>query len=361
MLKNLLVCISIFALIFGVTSSGNAEVRTYSNEFLAIGVGASGLGMSNAFVAKTNDVTAGYWNPAGLLGVNSDIQIALMHSEYFQGMVKYDYGAIASKLDSNSAVGFSFIRAGVDKIPNTLELIDSEGNINYDKIKWFSAADNAYMFSYARKSKVKGLNYGGTIKVIYRKVGSFAKAWGFGLDAGVQYKTKKWNLAVMVRDVTSTFNAWSFSFTDAEQQILLATSNEVPENSIEVTLPKMIWGIARDVKLGKEFVLTPEIDVDFTFDGKRNTVVKSNFSSISPHAGIELGYHDLVYVRAGIGQIQSYRDFDDITKTKAQPNIGVGIKMKNLTIDYALTNVGGVTIAPYSNVFSLKLNINKRS
>ena len=123
----------------------------------------------------------------------------------------------------------------------------------------------------------------------------------------------------------------------------------------------MIWGIARDVKLGKEFVLTPEIDVDFTFDGKRNTVVKSNFSSISPHAGIELGYHDLVYVRAGIGQIQSYRDFDDITKTKAQPNIGVGIKMKNLTIDYALTNVGGVTIAPYSNVFSLKLNINKRS
>ena len=41
----------------------------YSNEFLSIGVSAKALGMSNAVVAGSDDVTAGYWNPAGLTGL----------------------------------------------------------------------------------------------------------------------------------------------------------------------------------------------------------------------------------------------------------------------------------------------------
>ena len=62
----------------------------YSNEFLAIGVGGRSLGMSNACVATIDDVTSGYWNPAGLMGIESDLQIGLMHSEYFAGIAKYD-------------------------------------------------------------------------------------------------------------------------------------------------------------------------------------------------------------------------------------------------------------------------------
>ncbi|NQY10081.1 MAG: PorV/PorQ family protein [Flavobacteriales bacterium] len=331
-----------------------------SNEFLSIGVGASSLGMSNSYVARVNDVTAGYWNPAGLLGVQSNVQIAAMHSEYFQGMVKYDYAGIASKLDSNSAIGFSYIRAGVDGIMNTLELMDADGNINYDNIKEFSAVDNAFLFSYARKSKIKGLRYGANVKVIYRKVGSFANAWGFGLDAGAQYRLKKWDFAVMARDVTSTFNAWSFSFTDAEQAVLVSENNEVPENSLEITLPKMILGVSRKLQIKEHFTIITEIDMDFTFDGMRNAVLKSNVVSMAPHMGIEFGYHNLVFLRGGVGHIQQYTELDAV-KTKVQPNIGVGIKIKNLTIDYALTNVGGVSVAPYSNLFSLKLDINKRS
>jgi hypothetical protein len=71
----------------------------------------------------------------------------------------------------------------VDNIPNTIELIDADGNINYDRITSFSAADYAFIFSYARKLAVPGLTIGGNAKVIYRKVGDFASAWGFGLDA----------------------------------------------------------------------------------------------------------------------------------------------------------------------------------
>jgi hypothetical protein len=43
--------------------------QKYSNEFLAIGVGADAYGMGNAVVASADGVSAAYWNPAGLVGV----------------------------------------------------------------------------------------------------------------------------------------------------------------------------------------------------------------------------------------------------------------------------------------------------
>ncbi|TNE75912.1 MAG: hypothetical protein EP333_03490, partial [Bacteroidetes bacterium] len=67
----------------------------YSNEFLAIGVGADALGNGNAFVAQTDGVSSGYWNPAGLTQVNKWLEVGLMHSEYFAGIAKYDYLGLA--------------------------------------------------------------------------------------------------------------------------------------------------------------------------------------------------------------------------------------------------------------------------
>jgi hypothetical protein len=46
-----------------------AQPPKYSNDFMYIGVGAHNFGMGNAVVASTSDVTAGYWNPAGLVRI----------------------------------------------------------------------------------------------------------------------------------------------------------------------------------------------------------------------------------------------------------------------------------------------------
>ena len=178
-----------------------AQAPKYSNEFLAIGVGGRSLAMSNSCVSTISDVTSGYWNPAGLLGIKTDMQVGLMHSEYFAGIAKYDYGALAKRIDTSSAFALSFIRFAVDGIPNTTELIDAGGNWDYDRITTLSAADYAFIISYARTPKIKGLRLAGSAKIVRRVVGNLGGAWGFGLDAGAQYDYRKWKFGAMARDI----------------------------------------------------------------------------------------------------------------------------------------------------------------
>ena len=337
------------------------QAPKYSNEFLAIGVGGRPLGMSNACVSSVNDVTAGYWNPAGLLGIKNDMQFGLMHSEYFAGIAKYDYGAVARRLDSSSAFGLSMVRFGVDNIPNTTELIDAAGNVDYDKITQFSAADYGFIFSYARTPKIKGLVLGANAKIIRRIVGDFAGAWGFGLDAGAQYEHKSWKFGAMARDVTSTFNAWSYNLTDEMKDVFTATGNEIPTNSIELTLPRLILGASRKFDLMKDLTMLGELNVDMTFDGKRNVLIKGDPISVDPHFGLEFGYKGIAFLRGGVMNIQQEQDVTGKPMTTLEPNFGVGIKLKRLNVDYVLTDVGNQSIAPHSHIFSLRLDINKQT
>ncbi|MBW7936446.1 MAG: hypothetical protein H3C71_04715, partial [Flavobacteriales bacterium] len=104
----------LIVILFSLPALAQAQVNKYANAFLDIGIGAHSLGMSNAVTASLEDVTCGYWNPAGLPYMQRDIQISFMHNEHFAGIVKYDYGGIAVKFNEKSAGAFTFIRSGVD-------------------------------------------------------------------------------------------------------------------------------------------------------------------------------------------------------------------------------------------------------
>ena len=332
--------------------------RKYSNEFLAIGVGARALGMSGAFTSAVSDATSGYWNPAGLTGLSAKYQGALMHSEYFAGIAKYDYGAFATRLDPKSVMAVSVVRFGVDDIPDTSELIDANGNINYDRIQSFSAADYGFLFSYARKLKKEGLSVGANAKIIHRKVGDFAKSWGFGLDAGIQYNPGKWRWAAMARDITSTFNAWTYNLSPEQRDAFEKTGNTIPVNTVEVTLPTLTLGGARTFVLGKKFSLLTEIDLQTTFDGMRNTVIRDKTFSMTPVLGLEAGYRNIVFLRGGIGNLQNIQNDENTGRiTTFQPNLGLGLRIKSIYIDYALTDIGDQSTSLFSNVFSLRFDI----
>jgi len=330
-------------------------VRKYSNEFLNIGVDAAAFGMGKAVVATSSDVNAGYWNPAGLTQIE-DYQGSLMHAEYFAGIAKYDYAAFAMPIDNESAIALSIIRFGVDDILDTTELIDSEGNIDYNRIDLFSAADYALNIGYARKLLFKDLNIGFNAKIVHRQIGDFASSWGFGLDAALQFQRDQWHFGLMLRDITTTFNAWSIDDEKFKAiQDAVPGENQSEPETVEITLPKAQLGIARKFELTRDFGLLAEVDLNMRFT-KTNDIIASDFVSIDPALGMQLDFINMVFLRFGMGNLQNRLEFDNSTSLSFQPNLGVGFKYHGIQVDYALTNIGSVGNALYSNVFSLKVD-----
>lgn len=345
----------LFTLFTLITSA--QTTRKYSNEFMNIGVDAAALGMSNTVVSQTADVNSGYWNPAGLVHLE-DKQLALMHSSYFANIANYNYIAYGMPLDDKSAVGISLIRFGVDDILDTTQLIDDQGNINYDRISTFSTADYGLTFSYARKLPLDGLNFGVNAKIIRRIIGDFASSWGFGLDAGIQFENKKgWKFGVMARDITTTYNAWSIDEDNFERisGAIEGQNQELPETT-EITIPKLEIGMSKQWVFHYDYSLTAAANLNVRFE-ENNDVISTSFASINPALGFEFGYTDLVFLRGGMGNFQNELQQDNSEQLTFQPNFGVGFKYKGIYIDYAFTDIGDQSAALYSNVFSLKVDL----
>jgi hypothetical protein len=344
--------------LFSLNTRGQFTTPKYSNEFLSIGVGARALGMSNSVVSNVSDGTSAYWNPAGLLKIEDKYEVSLMHAAYFAGISNYDFVGFAMPVDSMSHMAISALRFGVDDIPDTRFLYDANGRINYDNIRFFSAADYAFLFSYARKIPVLGgLDVGANFKVVHRNVGEFANAWGFGVDIGAQKAIGRWQLGLMFRDVTGTFNAWSHN-ADLVKDVYAHTGNVIPVSSVEVTLPRLILGISRNFTLGEKIALLASADIETTFDGKRNVALKTEVMSFAPSAGIELDYAKIAFLRLGAGKFQEIKGFNNTKMTSWQPNFGLGVKVNVFRIDYALTDFSNSAQALYSHVFSLSLGLN---
>jgi hypothetical protein len=321
-----------------------------------IGVDAAALGMANAMTASTNDVNSGYWNPAGLVHLE-DHQLSLMHANYFANIAKYDYIAYANTIDDESAWGISLIRFGVDDILNTTELIDSQGNIDYNRISLFSTADYGVTFSYARKLQIPGFQYGVNAKIIRRVVGKFASSWGFGFDAGLQFEKNDWQFGLMLRDITTTYNVWSIDEAEYKKiaDAIPGQNQELPE-STEITAPKAQLGLSKKFIIRYDYSILAAANINMQF-AQTNDILSTDFVSIDPALGFEFGYTDLVFLRAGVGNFQNIQQIDNTEKVGFQPNIGLGFKYKGIQIDYALTNLGNQSAALYSNIFSVKVDL----
>lgn len=353
--------VAIAAIVLGTTP---LVAQKYSNEFLAIGVGARAHGMAGAQVAHANDLTAAYWNPAGLTNIEDPMQVAAMHAEWFAGVAQYDYLGFAKALnrERGSVLAFSLIRLGIDNIPYTINLVNSDGTINYGNLSSFSAADYAFIGSYAQHLHNPEFSVGGNVKIIRRVIGKIGSAWGFGSDLGLQWKHGHWMAGIQARDLTTTFNAWSFTLTEKEKQVFTSTGNEIPKSNSEITKPRFIFGGGYRTDLSSKMSLLAAADLEMTTDGERNVLVHSKAFNIDPRIGFELDYRHLVQLRLGAGNFQRVTDDFDLTQKRLvlQPNFGIGLRLGRIQLDYALTDIGNVSQVQYSHIFSLRLDLKER-
>ncbi|WP_426061609.1 PorV/PorQ family protein [Hymenobacter sp. B1770] len=345
----------------------STKTPKYSNEFLNIGVGARALGMGKVQVSLADNATAGYWNPAGLANQTQKYDGVLMHSELFAGVVKNDYGAFSMPLDDKSAIGVSVMRLGVDNIADTRNLINEYGYIDYNKIELFSVADYALLLSYARKlGNVEGLSVGANGKIIYRNIGKFASGYGFGIDAGLQYNHKGWNLGLMARDITTTFTQWNINAEEYTKGINSTIANgpdAIPTNSAEITLPRLVLGAGRRFELPKQFSALVAVDLETTTDGQRNTPISTKAVSVDPRIGVEFGYKDLVFLRGGAGNYQKIQNFSANSNGtfdsnwKGQYSVGAGVAVSGLRVDLALSRLAVEKLGSSSQTNSLIVSL----
>lgn len=301
-----------------LTSSYYLNAQTvfgkYAGEFMAIGIGGRPLGMGGAFTALANDVTAGYYNPAGLANLNYP-QIALMHSEQFGNLVNYDYGAAAVPFGKDLTFGLSIMRLGVDGIPDTREaLVDpNTGNIIYDikrpsaridpsLVKEFSDQDWAFYLSFAKRSS-ENFVYGANVKIIRRDIGEYS-ATGIGFDIGAQYNAfENFFVGANFQDVTTTMVAWS----TGRQELITPTAKVGAAYLFEF--------------LGGKFL--PAFDLDIRFENRQYA---SNFNigpvSFDMHAGLEYNFKGIVAIRGGYNDVKQF-------------TVGAGVKLPKLNIDYS--------------------------
>ena len=345
----------------------STKTPKYSNEFLNLGVGARALGMGKVQVSLADNATAGYWNPAGLVNQTHKYDGVLMHSELFSGVVKNDYGAFSMPLDDKSAIGVSVMRLGVDNIADTRNIVNEYGHVDYSKIELFSVADYALLLSYARKlGSVEGLSVGANAKVIYRNIGKFAHGYGFGVDAGVQYNHKGWNLGLMARDITTTFTQWTINADEYNKGINSTYANgkdPVPTNSSEITLPRFVLGAGRRFELPKEFSALVAVDLETTTDGQRGTPISTKTVSVDPRLGVELGYKNLVFLRGGAGNYQTIQSFAVNSNGafdsswKGQYSLGAGVAVSGLRVDLALSRLAVEKLGSTSQTNSLIVSL----
>jgi hypothetical protein len=312
--------------------AGSFGVGKYAGEFISIGVGARALGMGGAYVAMANDVTAGYWNPAGLSRIMYP-EIALMHDERFGSLINYDYGAVAIPYGRSASLAFSVIRLGADGIHNTKDalidpngggILDDAARIDYDKLTFFNAADWTFYLTYSRKHSDK-FSYGFNAKLVRRDLGD-NHANGIGFDVGLWYNPwERIMLGVNVQDVTTTLLAW-----DTGRNELIS--------------PTMKLGTAYMIDLfgGKIF---PAFDVDVRFENRRSSA-NANLGGISFdfHGGFEYDFKNLFAFRSGMNDLGQF-------------TVGAGVRLPKLYIDYSFAKFDAIEELGNTHRISLRFSL----
>jgi len=281
--------------------NGEWSKAKYADAFLMNPLGSRAAAMGGAFTAVASDVSAIYWNPAGLVHI-SCAQLTGMHSERFAGMVNMDFIAGSIPVQEKAAMGIGYFRLGTDNIPKTrLENMNqplSPENRPYVE-KYLQDQESALFFSYS-KILSSNLYWGTSIKVISRSMGDYY-SWGLGFDGGILYfPTEALRLGASLKNATGTILAWR-------------------HGKKEYILPQLNIGIAYSI-IYKQYDILPTVDLLNLFYQDSDACFQLGNWSSYMHAGLEIKYMKRLHLRIG-----SFR---------GQLTAGAGFQIAFTQVDY---------------------------
>jgi long-subunit fatty acid transport protein len=136
---------------------GGQRAGISTAQFLKIGVGGRASAMGDAFVAVANDVSALYWNPAGLSQFQ-DNQVMFSHNEWVVD-INHDFVGAVYHLDDANTFGVSLTALSMDEMKVTTEYAP------FGTGEFFGFSDIGLAVSYSRKM-TEQFSFGGTVRYI---------------------------------------------------------------------------------------------------------------------------------------------------------------------------------------------------
>lgn len=119
------------------------NIGTAAGQFLKVGVGARAIGLGGSFAALANDITALYWNPAGIATIRGRGEAVFNHAEWL-AETTFDFAGAALNIEGFGSVGVSVTAMSVpEDIVRTYDFPDGTG-------QRFDASALALGVSYAR-------------------------------------------------------------------------------------------------------------------------------------------------------------------------------------------------------------------
>ena len=182
--KTVHIILTVLLMTLTVFAQKPYRVGTTAANFLEIGYGTSGIAMGDAYVSSVKNVSAIYWNPAGLAFIHKNE--AIFAYQPWVADISTAFVATGIRIAGIGTLGLHIIHAGYGDIPVTnMEAQEGTGEM-------YSADEYAFGITYAREL-TNWFSFGATAKYITSKIWHVS-ASALAVDLGVLVQTKFFSL-----------------------------------------------------------------------------------------------------------------------------------------------------------------------
>jgi long-subunit fatty acid transport protein len=305
-----------------IPNLGGQRVGISALQFLKIGVGARATALGESFVAISNDASALFWNPAGLVNTDGN-QVFFSHTSYVADITHNFVGA-SYRLSSSDVIGVSLISLSTDDMLVTDEF-NPRGNGTT-----FTFSDLALGLTYSRQM-TNQFSFGATVKYVEESLDQL-KMRTVLVDLGTYYWTGLGSIRFAV--VVSNFGG------DVSPSGTVELVDRTKISSFESYSPPTLFkfGVAFEPLQTENQKITTSIQLNHPNDNVENI-----------RLGAEYVWNDMFAARVGIKRTIGEKFFGKDNSSEEDITLGAGVKVPlsfaKINVDYAYANfnrLGGV-------------------
>lgn len=289
--------------LFPVLGEQRAGISTA--QFLKIGVGGRATAMGDAFIAIANDVSALYWNPAGLTQF-SENQVMFAHNQWVVD-INHDFIGAVYHLDDENTFGVSLTSLSMDEMKVTTEYAP------FGTGEYFGFSDLAIALSYSKKMTDQ-FSFGGTVRYVEESLDKL-KMRGIMIDLGTYY----WTGLGSTRFAVTVTNFGNDLAPDGEVVLVGNRTNSEWQSFSPPTMFRI--GFALEPYENDEHRVTTSIQLNHPNDNSENVSL-----------GVEYVWHKMFFARGGYKINVDEQDFS------FGAGVNIPVSIANVSVDYAYAN-----------------------